>query len=294
MTISVEDFAGIQGLRVAFNNYHGHDKISDVQRYGDWATQCRSSWPRQLLVPDLLSGSDYSGCLVNVANFQAFRKAFKATEGILWVSVLGGHGTQAIVIDMLANMSPDKSSEDETDNDPRQEIIDWLAALEDYPLADGDLHSKLEMESQDRAWDDWVRKDFWRALCDKAFNDSKRLYDLDIEPEYDAKLLFTLFCVMKDDSNTEWVNEQGDQSYIDIKRLTQKVDADQVLACLSLEGWKEIYAEQQSALKRCDEEIDASQEAFGLLVDALADKLGITSQELTRRIENVGCVEAIR
>jgi hypothetical protein len=192
-------------------------------------------------------------------------------------------------VDMLATMTQeDEELHNVSFSEARQEIIDWLAALEDYPLADGDLHSKLEMASQDQAWESDIRKDFAKLLASEVFS------DLDYAPDYDSDKLHQYFETLCEKTSTYWVNEQGDQSYIDVKRLTRDIDRDAVLDCVNLEGWKEIYAEQQSALKRCDEEIDASQESYGLLVDALADKLGITSQELTRRIENVGCVEAVK
>jgi hypothetical protein len=261
-----------------FNRYREYASIKDVSQWSDLEPLHQGDTPR-VFMPSVMTGGDYSGNgLVAQANHDAWRKEFADSEGEAWVSIRGGHGGFAIAIDMTYQ------------GEQFDAMQDFLSGLANYPLADEELHSALEIESQDRAWGEsyGVSRDFWRALCHEVF------WELDITPEYDDTRLRQYFETLCEKTSTYWVNEQGDQSWIDVKRLTREIDRDAVLACVNLEGWKEIYAEQQSALKRCDEEIDASQEAFGLLVDALADKLGITSQELTRRIENVGCVEAIR
>src|ERR1035438_5296632 len=39
-----------------------------------------------------------------------------------------------------------------------------IESLEDYPLIDESLHSELEMESQNEAWENSIRTDFRSAL----------------------------------------------------------------------------------------------------------------------------------
>jgi hypothetical protein len=261
---------------MVFNRYRDIASIKDVSGWSDLEPLRQGDTPR-VFMPSVMTGGDYSGSgLVAQANHDAWRKEFAASEGEAWVSISGGHGGYGIAIDMTYQ------------GEQFDAMQDFLSGLADYPLADEEGLAALEIESQNEAWENDVSRDFWRALCHEVFE------DLDITPEYDDDRLRQYFETLCEKTSTYWVNEQGDQSYIDVKRLTRDIDRDAVLDCVNLEGWKEIYAEQQSALKRCDEEIDASQESYGLLVDALADKLGITSQELTRRIENVGCVEAVK
>lgn len=58
--------------------------------------------------------------------------------------------------------------------------------LEDYPLLDEEHHSMLELEEQQRQWEDWGERDFIRAL-EKRFN-----VELDIDPE-SRPLLYELW-----------------------------------------------------------------------------------------------------
>lgn len=177
--------------------------IGHVERYGDWDPDCAGP----LFIPGYLSGSDYSGSLVERSNHRAWTEteAFKPGDGVWWVDVGGGHGTFAIVIDCGA--IPD---------DVASDVRDFFAGLGNYPFADEDLHSEMELEAQDENWKSWARADFIRALEEK--------FETDLDDVSDADL-YTLFSEASDRSGTYWENEQGDSMYIDLDRIVGEISA---------------------------------------------------------------------
>jgi len=174
-------------------------------RYGRWND--RTSGDRhqagRYLLPALLGGSDYSGSLVERSNYKAFSELFSDGFDEWWTNAPGGHGTFAVLIDM-------QSVPEEVET----EVAEFLNALHDYPLADYDLHSEMEMEAQSEAWENWAKKDFTRAL--------EKEFDVDLDGVSD-EAIFGLFRVGMDRANVEWVNESGDSMYIDIKRIVAKI-----------------------------------------------------------------------
>ena len=70
--------------------------ITELDRYGGWVEDSTGT----CIVPGYLSGSDYSGSLVERSNYEAFQEQFASGADIWWVSVSGGHGTYGIVIDV--------------------------------------------------------------------------------------------------------------------------------------------------------------------------------------------------
>lgn len=168
-------------------------------RYGAW----EQAPDGEYIVPDYLSGSDYSGSLVERSNRDVWRETFAEGEDQWWCEVLGGHGTFAIVV-RIADM-PDDARE-------------FLDALEDYPLADEDAHSRLEMEAQDEAWENWARHEFETEIEQK--------FDGEFSSEMDREALFELFRKACDESNTYWENESGDSMYIDMDRVVTAVRAE--------------------------------------------------------------------
>jgi len=83
------------------------------------------------IIPDLLSGSDYSGGTVNKSNYRSFMKLYKDTEGVY--GLFGGYNTYSIAI--RADVA--ESNED---------IKSTLDTLEDYPIIDDDNYNTLETE----------------------------------------------------------------------------------------------------------------------------------------------------
>lgn len=167
-------------------------------RYGDWS----SSKTGRYLVPSMLSGSDYSGGIVTQSNYRAWREKFPRGEDKWWGTAPGGHGTYAIVIDL--KRVPKKREE---------EVAEFLNALQDYPIADEDLHSRMEMEAQDEAWENDYKKDFAKALG-KAWG-----FEFD---EVDEGKLRELFERASDRSGTYWQDQEGSGMCIDIKRLIER------------------------------------------------------------------------
>lgn len=100
------------------------------------------------VVPDVLSGSDYSGSSVERANARAFLESFRDVLGV--VDLHGGHGTYAVAVRL-----------DIVD----AEVLETLERLTDYPVVDDDTLAEVESEMDAEAWDGWARDDFRRALC---------------------------------------------------------------------------------------------------------------------------------
>lgn len=165
--------------------------------------------------PAYLGGSDYSGTLVHVSNHRVFCDTFKAGQGVWWSSLYGGHGTFGVLID------PSRVPADIV-----TEVAEWLAGLDDYPLADEDDHSELEMEAQNAAWEAWARADFKREL--------EAQHECDLSDVGDDAL-FELFRTGEDRANVYWENQQGSEMYIDVDAVAGAVTADEVTA---LPGYK--------------------------------------------------------
>jgi len=186
------------------------DTLEDV-RYGRWHDDKDGHY----LLPGYLSGSDYSGTLVEKSNYNKWHELFSDGQNEWWTDTPGGHGTFGILIDL--DVVPDDVSE---------EVADFINGLHDYALADEDLHSNMEMEAQNEAWDNWAKSDFKSAL--------EKKFDVDLD-DVDGEKLFELFREAMDASNTYWENEQGDQMYVDLDRVIKKISKDDVLA---MEGAK--------------------------------------------------------
>lgn len=169
-------------------------------RYGAW----RNARDGRYLVPRYLGGSDYSGSLVERANFRSWSKLYKAGKGKWWTDAPGGHGTFAVVIDM--KKVPEDISED---------VAETLAALNDYPLIDEEEHSEMEQEAQTEAWDSWAKREWKKGLEELLGN-----IDLD---EADEDKLFETFQKASEKANEYWRNESGGDMYIDIGRIIKEL-----------------------------------------------------------------------
>lgn len=158
--------------------------------------------------PEYSTGSDYSGSgLVAKANYESLlEEANRLSEDELggdtsWFQTFhGDHGTYAIMFHV--------------DKTP-PEIIEMLAGLSDYPLISDDKHSELQVEAQNEAWERWAESDYRRAL--------EKKFDGDAD-DIDDEVLFEHFREALDESNTDWVNEQGDEMYIDIERIVDAAE----------------------------------------------------------------------
>ena len=176
-----------------------HDDDLSKLRYGSWEREKEGRY----LVPGLLSGSDYSGSLVTKSNHKAFSEQFSKGEYVWWTSAPGGHGTYSIVIDTQG-----------VPEDVTSEVEDFLNGLQDYPLADEDLHSEMEMEAQEEAWENWVEEDFKSAL--------EKKFDMEFD-EVDSGNLRPMFEAVCEKAGEYWVNEEGGDMWIDVKKVVAKV-----------------------------------------------------------------------
>lgn len=185
------------------------DELKNV-RYGRWEQRRNGHY----LIPAALSGSDYSGNLVNKSNYRKWMELYKDGDDEWWTTAPGGHGTYAVVIDM-------KSVPDDISTD----VAEFLNALNDYPLADDELHSEMEVEAQEEAWNNWAERDFADLLRKKFAGDEE------LEPILDEILtdddmlikLRKLFDEAQKAANVYWENQQGDEMWIDMKRIVAKV-----------------------------------------------------------------------
>ncbi len=154
--------------------------------------------PEHYLMPVILGGSDYSGCLVNKANFEVFTEEFANHEEVL-ISY-GGHGTYAVALRLGL-----------TD----ENILSTLERLSDYPLLNENKLSEMELVAQEEAWDSWARRDFVVAL--------EQRFDCEIG-DYDEDQFYQFFTQQADIANQYWVNEQSDEMWIDLERIVETID----------------------------------------------------------------------
>jgi hypothetical protein len=183
--------------------YGGNEQIEDLNSlyYGHLYTYhpYRRDIPETLVcVVDFATYSDYSGSLVEKSNCRYFLENFPDDV----IRTYGGHGTEGIAL------NPHKVTE---------EVYEALCALENYPLLDDELHSELETEAVDEAWESWCRADFIKAV--------EKLLKVEINEGQEGKV-YELFCYATEETNEYWVNEQGDQMWINAKRVAK---------CLELE-----------------------------------------------------------
>lgn len=186
-------------------DYQGHtwEEENGAQvDYGDWDNGTSGMW----VLVDYAGGSDYSGSLVERANFNVLEKAAAAVSYPddvpgFYVTLYGGHGTYGIAF--------------HTERTP-ESIREMLVKLEDYPLVDEDEHSQLEMEAQDEAWENWARADYAGLLEAKFHGEAD---------DVDAEAMFEHFRAAQDKANEYWINESGGSMWIDLKRVVEAADA---------------------------------------------------------------------
>jgi hypothetical protein len=166
--------------------------------YNQWVAG-RPSDEEPWSILEYATGSDYSGSLVEVSNYNGLCELLEehhpdGSEPVVWCRTHGGHGTFGLLVryELLAD-----------------EVREAIDALEDYPLLDDEAHSQLECEAQGEAWENWARRDFERAVC-------KHYGECDWPEGVDS---YALFHVASDWAGEYWVNEQGSEVYIDIERV---------------------------------------------------------------------------
>ncbi len=107
--------------------------------------------------PNNMGYSDYGGSTIERSNVRVFMREFAEHQGTEWWHLYGAHGTSAIVVRIDAD-------------DRVPEMGEFFDALESYPLADENDHSKLEMDEEDEAWGSYGLTDFRRWIEDENLN----------------------------------------------------------------------------------------------------------------------------
>lgn len=232
-----------------------------ISRYnGGWRQNEKSG---RYWIPDYMSGSDYSGSLLEVNNVAVFRDTFPDGEDQWWCEVSGGFGTFAIVVDTTA--LPEDARE-------------WLDSLESYPSIDDESLSALEIEAQNEAWKDSVCREFVQCLDKRLsaeFEASAEPEDFgsmdewiarwktevseglpeDPEPpaipdDVDQDMLSEIFYQTANRICEYWRNEQGSDVSINVKKIAAAVTAEDLNSLL---GITESTAEDSKQLSMFQE-----------------------------------------
>lgn len=108
------------------------------------------------------------------------------------------------------------------------DMLETLDALESYPLIDEDDHSALQLEDQERAWSDWVERD-WRQLVAEALDafapeDAESDWGESIADRLDDETLRWLFTEAGGDEL--WVEEHQSGWWVDLKRAAERLTAE--------------------------------------------------------------------
>lgn len=220
--------------------------------YGEWVELGKDAVidPTECYVlPSYASGSDYSGDLVEVSNHKALLEMMpdSYTDGLEYLDYSGGYGTFGLAIrfDAVA-----------------EALIESLEGLEDYPVLDEDLHSQLEMESQNEAWESDIRSDFKKALgkalfqawvdspaTDQKDNETDEMFDArqdavetflqDECGEMSDASINEIFYKMADRANVYWTNEQGESSWINVDDVVKRgLDSSRRAPVDQFEDWR--------------------------------------------------------
>ncbi len=148
---------------------------------------------------------DYVGYAdLGVSNYRAIKELFSDNNDIAFIS--GDYGFQAVIYNT--------ETKDE-------DILKLLKKLSDYPLIDEDMHSHVQMEWENEAWDSWARSDFKRELG-KLFPDLEDVID-DISDDD----IWTIFHEAQEEANEYWECETPG-AWIDVDRIAKKVTAEDI------------------------------------------------------------------
>jgi hypothetical protein len=159
--------------------------------------------PVEVVVPELLGGSDYSGSTYHRSNYDVFLEEFGDVDGVY--SIYGGYGTFAIAIraDLM-----------------NEEIYEAVSKLKDYLILDEDALSHYESELEQEAWDNWARHDFVRGI-EQEFEIE------DLEERMTDDQIEELFYELCDRSNEHFFAD-GTDMYIRIQRVVDAVEPEDI------------------------------------------------------------------
>jgi hypothetical protein len=169
--------------------------------------------------PEWCGYSDYSDTgLVGKANFKHYQGRYSEPE--ILIASYGWNG-ESIVVDLRF------ASED---------LIESIVALEDYPLADEELHSELEIEEQAAAWEDIYSREWFKTLADKlepyAADDAEMYWAEElIEATVSADAAFELFERCREAANEYWeVEDLSCGAYINMDRVAAQLTGEDLVS----------------------------------------------------------------
>ena len=166
-------------------------------------------------VPSYCGWSDYSNTgLVGKANFNVLTDPASTPDphdGILTVGY--GWNGEGVVLDVLRVPA---------------DVIETVEGLESYPLISEDEHSRLEIEAQDEAWQDWAESD-WRKAIGKALQPyapetADSYWGEELADRLTDAQLFDSFRQACDDTNTYWEADGYCGQWIDADRVAGSLD----------------------------------------------------------------------
>ena len=170
---------------------------------------------RALIDPDVAENSEYEQ--VSYAMFDRWRKQYTREEDeLIWKEMLENHirrpNEQGRPPRMLLVEYPYCTKQLWLlEND--DENTDTIAALSDYPLVDEEVHSQVELDWEERAWDDWVRHDLWCALPEELQD------KIDDQKPSDGKL-FNAYRLAMEETNTYPTHEYSG-THVDVDKISE-------------------------------------------------------------------------
>jgi hypothetical protein len=172
-----------------------------------------------MVIPDEFLYGDYNGGLVNKANYTYFVEVFGDLDGV--VEIYGDYDLHGIAIepDLLAS---------------NEEIKEMFARLEDYPLVCEDTYDTVCAESEEEAWESWVRSEFRSQLY--HYHDDDEIIDDLTNEDLDR--------IFRHVSNRECIyfQQEGTGMTIDVDAVAKATSIDLIQGYKALYTAKAVYS----------------------------------------------------
>lgn len=229
-----------------------------------------------LYMPDVASGSDYSGSDVEKSNYEALKRDYLKRSKYVY-DVAGGHGTYAIAFNLTRLKG--KLAE---------ELADTFKSLSDYPLYDEDHWSELQTRQEEEDWASWIEGDFKRELKKSLEKLGVGVYEIGegIIEGGSVNSLWDIYLELKEATNTEYIIEEGCSGYVDLEKLCNPYSLGEVIAKPEILSWlivptldpmidKLKNPDRSMALREWEEEFTTVASEYGIM----------ESKELSERLE---------
>jgi hypothetical protein len=166
-----------------------------------------------LYVPSYCTAGDYGGGVHYLSNARVLLEDHGGSAQCR--KIYGGYGSSGIVLD------PRYLSE---------ELLESLQSLESYPILSEDDCGALELELQNEAWENYLSRDFQRALerrlCDllSEEEDGDERAERTVESISDGDL-YSLLEDARESENFYWENEHNSM-YLDVERVAESLSVE--------------------------------------------------------------------